>query len=109
MSCSSTQGVGAAAACANADVVMAISAAAIKGALVEKSTCVENPVMMHPPNDGYSRFASSLNKPRTSFLRQYDASVCRRRLRRDIVIFPGFPASRFATMLPFKSKTAVEK
>jgi hypothetical protein len=85
---------------------MAISAAAIKGALVEKSTCVENLVMMLPPNDGYNSF---LNKPRTSFLRQYDASVCRRRLRRDIVIFPGFPASRFATMLPFKSKTAVEK
>jgi hypothetical protein len=93
MSGASTQGVGAAA-CANADVVIAVSAAAIESVFFEKSPRVEKSLgeesvgvedwaMMHPPG-GCSNF---LNKSRTSFVRQYNASVRRRTFRRDFVIF----------------------
>src|SRR5450631_3786794 len=92
MSCSSTQGVGAAA-CANAVVVIAVSAAAIESvffensprvekSLGEESVGVEDWVMMHAPGD----CSNFLNKSRTSFARQY-AAVRRRTFRRDFVIF----------------------
>jgi len=93
MSGASTQGVGAAA-CANADVVIAVSAAAIKSvffensprvekSLGEESVGVEDWVMMHARGD----CSNFLNKSRTSFARQYAASVRRRTFRRDFVIF----------------------
>jgi hypothetical protein len=93
MSGASTQGVGAAA-CANADVVIAVSAAAIESVFFEKSPRVEKSrgeesvgvedwVMLQAPGDR----CNFLNKPRTSFVRQYNASVRRRTFRRDFVIF----------------------
>src|ERR1700689_4979888 len=119
MSGASTQGVGSAA-CANARLVMALSAAATRSVVVEKSLGVECPgvecpsvecpsvkcpsveyrVMMHAPSDG-SAFS---NKSRTPFRRQYHASVRRRAFRRDLVIsriFRDFPrpASRLCCSL----------
>jgi hypothetical protein len=44
---------------------------------------VEDWVMTHAPGDCFN----FLNKSRTSFVRQYNASVRRRTFRRDFVIF----------------------
>jgi hypothetical protein len=69
---------------------MALSAAATRSVVVEKSLDVEYRVMMHAPSDG-SDFS---NKSRTPFRRQYHASVRRRAFRRDLVvsrIFRDFP------------------
>jgi hypothetical protein len=54
MSGVSTQGVGAAV-CANADVVSAVSAAAIKKAATIKKVLVENLVIMCPPGNRSSK------------------------------------------------------
>src|ERR1700761_6852030 len=70
MSGLSTQGVGAAA-WANADVVSAVSAAAIKRVFVEDLV-----VIIHAPSNWLKKFANGgfLNKPRTPFVRQYAAT-----------------------------------
>src|SRR5260370_31455473 len=72
MSGASTQGVGAAVS-ANADVVSAISAAAIKKVLVE------NLVTTRPPATGLQSWSVCLclNKPRTPFARQHDRPIHR--------------------------------
>src|SRR5450759_2349265 len=69
MSGASTQDVGLAAS-AKAEVVSAVSAAAIKKVLVE------NPVILHAPKK-LRRLANLLNKSRTSLSRQYDEPIRR--------------------------------
>src|ERR1700737_1778679 len=84
MSGVSTQGVGAAL-CANADVVSAVSAAAIKRVLVE------NLVITHAPSNRSEKVwrpANFLNKSRTPLSRQYDESCRRDRRPYDFCDFP---------------------
>src|SRR6266481_163911 len=85
-----THGVGAAA-CANADVVSAVSAAATKRVLVE------NLVIMHSPSNRSKKLAPAhfLNKSRTPLSRQYDYSI-RRSRRLGLCDFP-LPASRLSS------------
>src|SRR6266576_2448309 len=94
MSGVSNQGVGAAL-CANTDGVSAVSAAAIKRALVESLVILHAP-SNHQKKFGNSQPASLLNKSRTPLSRQYGASIRHERRHLRLCDYP-LPTSRLSS------------